>query len=70
VSRASDIGLHYKCITPGVTQPLLGGGQPVRIPPADRDPGPLLDEAIRKRRSQSVGPASDKHDLANQVQIH
>jgi hypothetical protein len=51
-------------------QPLLGGGQPVRIPPADRDPGPLLDEAIRKRRSQPIGPASDKHDLAIQVQIH
>jgi hypothetical protein len=70
VSRVSDIGLHRKCITPGVTQPLLGGGQPVRIPPADRDPGPLLDEAIRKRRSQPIGPASDKHDLAIQVQIH
>lgn len=70
VSLASDIGLHSKCITPGVTQPLLGGGQPVRIPPADRDPGPLLDEAIRKRRSQPIGPASDKHDLAIQVQIH
>jgi hypothetical protein len=70
VSRASDIGLHYKCVTPGVTQPLLGGGQPVRIPPADRHPGPLLDEAIRKRRSQPIGPASDKHDLAIQVQIH
>ena len=70
VSRASDIGLHRKCITPGVTQPLLGGGQPPGIPPADRDPGPLLDEAIRKRRSQPVGPAGDKHDLAIQVQIH
>ena len=29
-----------------------------------------LDEAIRKRRSQPIGPASDKHDLAIQVQIH
>ena len=38
--------------------------------PADRDPGPLLDETIRKRRSQPVGPAGDKHDLAIQVQIH
>jgi hypothetical protein len=70
VSRASDVGLHYKCIGPGVTQPLLGSGQPVRISPADRDPGPLLDEAIRKRRPQPIGPASDKHDLAIQVQIH
>jgi hypothetical protein len=70
VSRASDIGLHRKRITPGVTQPLLGSGQPAGIPPADRDPGPLFHEATRKRRSQPVGPASDKHDLAIQMQIH
>ena len=70
VSRARDIGLHRKSVTPGVTQPLLGGGQPARIPPADRDPGPLLDEATRQRRPQPVGPASDKHNLAIQVQIH
>ena len=70
VSRAGDIGLHRKGITPGVTQPLLGGGQPAGITPADRDPGPLLDEAVRQRRAQPVGPAGDKHDLATQVQIH
>ena len=70
VSRAGDIGLHHKRIAPGVPQPLLGGGQPARVPPADRDPGPFLDEAVRKRGSQPVGPAGDEYDLAVQVQIH
>jgi hypothetical protein len=64
VSQAGDIGLHHKRITPGVGQPLPGGGQPMAVPPADRDPGPFLDQAIRKRRSQPVGPACDEHDLA------
>ena len=45
-------------------------GQPAGVPPADRDPGALLDQAIRERRSQPVGPAGDKHDLAIQMQIH
>jgi hypothetical protein len=67
---SSDIGLHHQCITPGVTQPLLGSGQPTGISPADRDPGPFLHEATRKRSAQPVGPASDKHDLAIQMQIH
>ena len=70
VSQAGDVGLHRKRITPRVPQPLLGGVQPLAVPPADRDPGPFLDEALRKRRSQPVGPAGDEHDLASQVQIH
>ena len=70
VSQPGDIGLHRKRITPGVPQPLLGGGQAMGVPPADRDPGAFLDEAVRKRRSQPVGPAGDEHDLALQVQIH
>jgi hypothetical protein len=55
---------------PGIPQPLLGGGQPMAVPPAPRDPGALVDEPGRKRRSQPVGPAGDQHDLACQVQIH
>ena len=70
VSRAGDVGLHDECIAAGVAQPLLGRSQPAGVPPADRDPGALLDEAIRERRSQPVGPPGDKHDLAIQMQIH
>ena len=70
VSQAGDIGPHHNCITPGVPQPLLGGGQPLRVPPADRDAGPFFNEPVRKRRSQPVGPAGDQHDLAREVQIH
>jgi hypothetical protein len=70
VSQPGDIGLHHNCITSGVPQTLLGGGQPVGVPPAYRDPGPFLDEPIGKRRSQPVAPACDEHDLAIQVQIH
>jgi hypothetical protein len=51
-------------MTPGTSQPLLGGGQPIGIPPADRDARPFLDEAIRKRRPEPIGPAGDQHDLS------
>jgi hypothetical protein len=51
VRQAGDVGLHHKCITPGVPQLLLGGGQPMGVPPANRDPCPFLDEPHRKRRS-------------------
>ena len=70
VSQIGDVGLHHKCVAPGVPQPLLAGRQPIGVPPADRDPRPLFDEPIRKRRPQAVGPAGDQHDLFRQVQIH
>ena len=54
----------------GWTATLLGGGQPMGVPPADRDPRSFFGEPIRKRRAQPIGPAGDQHDLAGQVQIH
>ena len=70
VGRAGDVGLYDQRVAAGVPQPLLGGGQSAGVPPADGYPGALLDEAIRERRSQPVGPAGDEHDLVLQVQIH
>ena len=70
VSRASDIGLRYSASPPASRSRCPAAASRSENPARRPRPGPLLDEAIRKRRSQPVGPASDKHDPAIQVQIH